>query len=101
MEGWPLRLSLVTLGIANLDRSAAFYAALGLSRSEKASNASVVFFEAGAAVLALFGRSELAADAKVEEAGSGFRGIALAWNVARRRPSRLPWLALPRPEARS
>jgi catechol 2,3-dioxygenase-like lactoylglutathione lyase family enzyme len=76
------RLSLVTLGVADLDRSRRFYEALGWRRSNK--EAEVVFFQAGGMVLALWSREELAADAHVPAAGSGFAGIALAYNTRTR-----------------
>jgi len=75
------RLSLVTLGVADVARSRAFYERLGFVASS-ASNPNVTFFQAGGTVLALFGWSALAQDATVPEQGSGFRGVTLAHNVA-------------------
>lgn len=75
------RLSLVTLGVADVARSRAFYERLGFVASS-ASNPNVAFFQAGGTVLALFGRAALAQDATVPEQGSGFRGVTLAHNVA-------------------
>jgi catechol 2,3-dioxygenase-like lactoylglutathione lyase family enzyme len=74
------RLSLVTLGVADMARARAFYERLGFKASS-ASNESVTFFHAGGVVLGLFGRAALAQDAKVAEQGSGFSGIALAHNA--------------------
>jgi catechol 2,3-dioxygenase-like lactoylglutathione lyase family enzyme len=76
------RLSLVTLGVADLDRARRFYEALGWRRH--GAHAEVVFFQAGGMVLALWSRQALAADAKVPVAGRGFRGIALAYNTRSR-----------------
>jgi predicted lactoylglutathione lyase len=76
------RLSLVTLGVADLNRSRRFYEALGWRRH--GAHAEVVFFQAGGMVLALWSRQALAADAKVPAEGSGFRGIALAYNTRTR-----------------
>ncbi|MGH6912961.1 MAG: VOC family protein [Geminicoccales bacterium] len=76
------RLSLVTLGVADLDRALRFYEALGWRRSNQ--QAEVVFFQARGMVLALWSREELAADAHVPAAGSGFAGIALAYNTRTR-----------------
>jgi catechol 2,3-dioxygenase-like lactoylglutathione lyase family enzyme len=76
------RLSLVTLGVADLDRARRFYEALGWRRH--GAHAEVVFFQAGGMVLALWSRQALAADAKVPAAGRGFRGIALAYNTRSR-----------------
>jgi uncharacterized protein len=74
------RLSLVTLGVADMARSRSFYEALGFVASG-ASQPSVTFFEAGGVVLGLFGRRDLAADAQVPDRPTGFAAIALAWNV--------------------
>jgi len=89
-EGAPCRmaaglhLSLVTLGVDDLRRSIAFYEALGLPRRLKAAEG-VAFFEAGGAVLALYPRHQLAADAGVLNGRPGaFGGIVLSCN----RPSR-------------
>jgi uncharacterized protein len=76
------RLSLVTLGVGDLERSRRFYEALGWRRS--GDQAEVVFFQAGGMVLALWTRAALAEDARVPAAGSGFRGIALAYNTRSR-----------------
>jgi len=73
------RLSLVTLGVADLNRAKAFYTALGWTAAPLASD-DVVFFQLGPLVLALFGADNLAADAGVPADGTGFRSVALAWN---------------------
>lgn len=75
------RLSIVTLGVANIARSRTFYEALGFKASS-ASQPSVTFFDAGGVVLALYGRDALAEDAHVDKNGTGFSGITLAHNVA-------------------
>jgi len=77
------RLSLVTLGVADLDRSRRFYEALGWRRH--GAHAEVVFFQAGGLVLALWSREALAADARLPAEGSGFAGIALAYNTRSRK----------------
>ena len=80
----PLRLSLVTLGVADLPRAIAFYEALGLERRVRQAEG-VAFFDAGGAVLSLYPRHELAADAGVLPGRPGqFGGLALACNRASR-----------------
>jgi uncharacterized glyoxalase superfamily protein PhnB len=74
------RISLITLGVADVARSRAFYEALGW-RASSASNAEVAFFQANGLALALWGRAALAADAEVEDRPSGFSGVALAHNL--------------------
>lgn len=77
----PNRISILTLGVADLARSTAFYESLGWERSA-ASMPSITFFEMQGSVLGLYERSALADDAKVAPAGSGFRGVTLAMNLA-------------------
>ena len=77
------RLSLVTLGVADLERSRRFYEdGLGWRRGN--AHAEVVFFQIGCAILGLFSREALAADARLPGAGSGFGGITLAYNARSR-----------------
>ena len=74
------RVSLITLGVRDLDQSRAFYERLGWRRS--ALNAEeVVFFQVGGLVLSLFPREHLAKDAGLSPEGSGFCGLALAYNT--------------------
>ena len=73
------RLSLVTLGVTDLDRSLRFYEALGWRRH--GDQAEVVFFQVGGMVLGLWSRDSLAKDARVPAGGAGFGGIALAYNT--------------------
>jgi catechol 2,3-dioxygenase-like lactoylglutathione lyase family enzyme len=73
------RLSLVTLGVADLARAKRFYEALGWVTNTDP-ELDVVFFQAGGMVVALWDRASLAADSGVEDPG-GWGGIALAHNV--------------------
>ena len=73
------RLSLVTLGVADVARSRWFYEALGW-RASTASQEDVAFFQLGGIGLSLFGRVALAEDAGLPEA-PGFGGVALAHNA--------------------
>ena len=77
------RLSLVTLGVADLDRARVFYERLGWRRSFRKAEG-VVFFQTGSMALALFPRADLAKDANVPAEGSGFSGVALAYNARSR-----------------
>lgn len=72
------RVSLITLGVRDLDASRRFYEALGWRGQEVEET---VFFQAGGQALVLWGRDKLAADAGVEDGGGGFGGIVLAHNV--------------------
>jgi catechol 2,3-dioxygenase-like lactoylglutathione lyase family enzyme len=74
------RLSLVTLGVADLDRARSFYEALGWSG---VADEEVVFFQAGGMIVALWGRDKLAEDSRVEDPG-GWGGVTLAYNTRSR-----------------
>ena len=75
------RLTLVTLGVADIARSAAFYQRLGWTRSS-AGNEHVAFFQLGPLVLSCFGRASLREDAHLpEDWVSGPGAVTLAQNV--------------------
>ena len=76
------RLSLVTLGVRDLERARRFYEALGWT-SGAAPADDVVFFQAGCMIVALWGRDQLAEDTVVEDSG-GWGGITLAHNTRSR-----------------
>ncbi|MGI8879068.1 MAG: VOC family protein [Jatrophihabitans sp.] len=73
------RLSLVTLGVADLLRAKTFYETLGWTTDSDLEQG-VVFFPCGAMVVGLWGRAELAEDTGVRDNG-GWGGITLAHNV--------------------
>lgn len=77
------RLSLITLGVADLARSTEFYEALGFPRGNKAAEG-VSFFQLGGLVLALYPRDMMARDAGLPEPLSAVAGISLAHNVESR-----------------
>ena len=73
------RLSVVTLGVADLARARRFYEALGWA-SDCEPESDVVFFQSGGIVVALWGRDQLADDSGVDDPG-GWGGVTLAHNV--------------------
>src|SRR5512143_1797620 len=78
----PARVSLITLGVADLHRSTGFYRALGWPVSSASVAGEVSFFRTAGAVLALWGHHHLAADTGVVAAATtSFRAVALAINV--------------------
>jgi len=77
------RVSIVTLGVADLTRSREFYERLGWRRS-MANAEGIVFFQTGGMALALYPRHELAKDANVAADGHGFSGVSLAYNARNR-----------------
>jgi catechol 2,3-dioxygenase-like lactoylglutathione lyase family enzyme len=75
------RLSIVTLGVSDFDRSMKFYRdGLGWKPSSTSSG-DIAFFSMGGVVLALYPREKLAEDATVPASGSGFSGFTLAYNT--------------------
>lgn len=77
-ETMEQRLSVLTLGVADLERSRRFYEG-GLGWRRGNDHAEVVFFQVNGSVLALFSRRDLAADAGLGAEGSGFGGVALGY----------------------
>jgi catechol 2,3-dioxygenase-like lactoylglutathione lyase family enzyme len=76
------RISLVTLGVADVTRARTFYERLGWQGQEVEET---VFFQAGGIALVLWGRAELADDAGIEDRNTdGFGGMTLAHNVRSR-----------------
>ena len=74
----PPRISLVTLAVADVVRATEFYRALGWEPSSASVPGEVAFFATQGALLALWGREALAADAGVAIGGAG---MALAINL--------------------
>ncbi len=78
----PARLGLVTLGVGDLERSVAFYTALGWERCVSSIEGKIVWFRTVDTNLGLFPFEELAGDATIEDPKRGsFDGITLAMNV--------------------
>lgn len=72
------RVSVITLGVGDVDRSRKFYEdGLGWRRANKGEE--IVFFQANGMVVALFPWERLAADAQVAADGQGFRGVTVAY----------------------
>ncbi len=74
------KISLVTLGVEDLERSRSFYEALSWLARDYDPAQGIAFLDLEGAWLSLFPRSSLAGDAGVEPAGTGFRGFTLAHN---------------------
>jgi catechol 2,3-dioxygenase-like lactoylglutathione lyase family enzyme len=72
------RLSLVTLGVSDLERATAFYEKLGWRATDGPSP--IAFFQLGGMVLSLWDRARLAEDSGATDQG-GWGGITLAHNV--------------------
>ena len=73
------RLSVVTLGVADLELSRTFYRNLGWKEGTGSSE-DVVFFQLNGFVLGLWDRAKLAEDSAVGDSG-GWGGVTLAYNT--------------------
>jgi catechol 2,3-dioxygenase-like lactoylglutathione lyase family enzyme len=72
------RVSLITLGVADVGRAREFYERLGWQVGLALED--TIFFQVGGMILSLWGRDQLAADSGVTDTG-GWGGVALAHNV--------------------
>jgi catechol 2,3-dioxygenase-like lactoylglutathione lyase family enzyme len=72
------RVSIVTIAVEDLDRSAAFYEAMGLTRHRITDG--VAFFQMGGAILALFPRTSAEQDSGIRF-GEGISKVYLAYNT--------------------
>ncbi len=73
------RISIVTLGVGDLDRAVRFYEAMGLTRNRKITEG-VAFFQMGGAILSLFPKKEAEADSGVTF-GAAPSAVYLAYNT--------------------
>ncbi len=81
MQNLEPRISIITLGVSDFQKSLDFYKnCLGLPLSE-ASQGDIAFFKTGGVILALYPDKELVKDATVDSKGSGFPRFTLAHNV--------------------
>lgn len=75
------RLTLITLGVSDLERSTEFYEDNFGWKKAGTSNENISFFQLNGIMFSLFERDELAADAGVDAAGEGFSGFSLSYNT--------------------
>ena len=89
MPAIPARISLVSLGVADVGRSTAFYESLGWQRAPSSQDGVISFFHTSGAILDLFEAGNLAEDADLprslaDAVPAAFRGFTLAINVGSR-----------------
>ena len=75
------RITLITLGVADLQRSKKFYTEVFGWDPLPSSNDNIIFFQLNGLLLSLFSSHALAEDATVSPEGTGFRKFSLAHNV--------------------
>ncbi|MBT3361073.1 MAG: VOC family protein [Rhodospirillales bacterium] len=74
------RISLITLGVADVARATAFYKRMGWKPAE--SPPEITFFQAGGSIFSLYGREALAVDAGVAtETSDKSASVVLAFNA--------------------
>ena len=81
MKPMDQRLTIVTIGVSNLQKLTAFYEDNFGWKKTTSSSAAITFFHLNGIELALFNREELAKDASVSAEGRGFKGFTLAYNT--------------------
>ena len=76
------RLSVITLGVADVTRAQQFYEALGwhLNDGVDDENDHIAFFQVGGVILSLWNRGKLAEDGGLTDPG-GWGGVTLGYNV--------------------
>jgi predicted lactoylglutathione lyase len=83
VNGMKPHVSMITLGVENVKRSAEFYRCLGFTPRTNNDDENIVFFDlVSGVVLALYWREALAEDIRTDSTGEGFRAITLAHCVA-------------------
>jgi catechol 2,3-dioxygenase-like lactoylglutathione lyase family enzyme len=75
------RMSMITLGVNDLNRSVEFYQ-VGLGFPRQGEEENVAFFDLNGTWLGLYGREALAEDAQVNPEGSGFNSFSISHNVS-------------------
>jgi catechol 2,3-dioxygenase-like lactoylglutathione lyase family enzyme len=81
----PARISIVTIGVADVERSVRFYEALGWERRSSSIEGDIAWFGTADSYLGIFGWDDLAEDAAIARPTRGsFGGITLAINVESR-----------------
>ena len=76
----PQRVSLVTLGVSDIERARRFYGAWGWSEAAESQPPEVVFYQLGGLVLGLYAREMLARDQGRDGLAEGSGAVALAVN---------------------
>ena len=76
------RITMISLGVADLELSIEFYENKLRWKRSAMSQGDLIVFELNGIILGLYPRDELAKDANIDNAGSGFRGFAIAHNLS-------------------
>lgn len=75
------RLTIITLGVSDLNKSTEFYESKFGWKKTESSNEYISFFALNGIQLALYAKNELAEDATIDSDGNGFKSFTLAHNL--------------------
>ncbi|MEM6685301.1 MAG: VOC family protein [Bacteroidota bacterium] len=75
------RVTIIGLGVTNLQAATTFYQEKFGWTVTSASNDNISFFQLNGVLLSLYPREKLAEDATVDHKGTGFKGFTLAYNT--------------------
>lgn len=75
------RLTIIGLGVDDLEASAHFYEEVFGWQKTSASNENIRFYQLNGILLSLYPRQKLAEDAQVSSQGTGFKAFSLAYNT--------------------
>ena len=78
------RITIIGLGVNDLDTASDFYEHKFGWKKMETSNESISFFQLNGVLLSLYPREKLAEDATVDAKGSGFKAFSLAYNTRSR-----------------
>lgn len=75
------RLTLITLGVSDLEKSTKFYEECFGWKKAGSSNEDITFFQLNGVMLSLYERDELAKDIGIQPGGEGFSGFTISYNT--------------------
>ena len=75
------RLTIIGLGVSNLQISTRFYEEKFGWKKTQSSNESISFFQLNGILLSIYPKEKLAEDATVDHHGEGFKAFTLAYNT--------------------
>ena len=78
------RLTIIGLGMADLERSTKFYEHCFGWKRYKSSNDHIRFYKLNGIMISLYGRAALAKDAGIPSEGEGFHGFSLTYNTRKK-----------------
>ncbi len=75
------RMTMIGLGVTNLDKSRLFYESVFGWQRLKPNSEGIAFYKLNGIILSLYPADKLAEDAKISAEGNGFKGVVCAFNT--------------------